>query len=110
MKKSLKKRSNISSILFFLATFLAAFSLVLVFLRKKPLQKEKEEFFDLNDRQEKILNVLKEKGEVTIDDLRSEVGSVSERTLRRDMKRLEELGLSRKEGSTKGSKYIYEGV
>ncbi len=99
-----------SAVLFFLATFVAAFSLVFVFLRKSPVQRESGQSFDLNERQGKILKALKEKGEVTVDDLRSEVGDVSERTLRRDMKKLEELGLSRKEGSTKGSKYIYEGV
>jgi len=92
----------------FLCSFLRYFVLN-IFLKKKtfePLEIQ-EEVEPLNERQEKILKTLSSKGEVTVEELMVKVKGVSERTLRRDMKRLEELGFSEKQGSTKGSKYIY---
>ena len=61
----------------------------------------------LNSRQEKILDILCKRGEVTVEELLGEIGGITERTLRRDMRKLEEMGWSKKEGNTKGSRYIY---
>ncbi len=97
-----EKRKNFIFWPFVFAFFLVFF--LLVFLRKKTV---KNIVFDLNSRQEKILEILSSKGEITVDELMGEIKGVSERTLRRDMGKLEELGFSKKQGNTKGSKYIY---
>lgn len=75
-------------------------------VQKDSLEGEQE---DLNRRQRKILEILSSEGEVTIGDIMKKIKGITERTLRRDMKKLEQLDLSRKEGTTKGSKYIYIG-
>lgn len=71
--------------------------------KSKPFKK----ISGLNNRQEKVLNLLKSKREITVDEALVDIKDVSERTLRRDMNKLESLGISKKEGTTKGSKYIY---
>jgi len=99
-----KKRGNfvfwISLLLFFLS-FFAFFSFKRASLKQKKIPES------LNSRQRNILSILSSEGEVTVEQLMSEIKGVTERTFRRDMKKLEELGLSAKQGNTKGSKYIY---
>lgn len=97
-----KKRKDIIIWPFVFTFFLVFF--LLIFLKKKTVKKIT---FDLNSRQEKILEILSLKGEVTVEELMGKIKSVSERTLRRDMGKLEEYGFSKKQGNTKGSKYIY---
>jgi predicted HTH transcriptional regulator len=109
MGKELRKNLKVPLLWpFFLAFFGIAF-ILLLFLRKKERVNEIAvvEPLDLNPRQRAILNILEMRGEVTVEELIEEIEGVSERTFRRDMQKLEKLGLSKKEGNTKGSKYIY---
>ena len=73
----------------------------------KPAAKvaQGEDIFDLNDRQEKIFEMVKQNGEVTMQTVSDRVSDVSERTLRRDMNKLEKLGLIERFGKTKDSVY-----
>jgi predicted HTH transcriptional regulator len=108
-KHSNKKESFDFSILGFL--FAALFVVFLFFfLKRKPCKKisvKNEEMPDLNSRQKKVLEELSLKGEITVEELMESIQGVSERTFRRDMLKLEKLGFSKKQGNTKGSKYIY---
>lgn len=61
--------------------------------------------FELNERQEKIYNFINSEVEVTMQDVESIESSVSTRTLRRDMNKLEKLGLIERVGRTKDSVY-----
>lgn len=111
MSKSKKQNENLSIWSFFVIFFLV-FSFVLFMFRKQSPRREKlmelvPDKSGLNSRQEKILDILCERGEVTVEELLGEIGGVTERTLRRDMRKLEEMGWSKKEGNTKGSIYIY---
>ena len=109
MSKELRKNLKIPFLWpFFLAFFGIAF-ILLIFLRKKDSASEVivVEPLDLNLRQRTILDILVLRGEITVEELIEEIEGVSERTFRRDMQKLEKLGLSKKEGNTKGSKYIY---
>ncbi len=91
---------------FFFVLFLIFFSRKKPFRKREPLEKEKE-FSELNERQRGILELLSSKGEITVEQLMGDIKGVTERTFRRDMKKLEQLGFSKKQGNTKGSKYIY---
>lgn len=95
--------------LFFIA-FVGVFFLILFLFKKKDSNLQQESFLQedsLNVRQEEILGILKLDGEVAVDDLMYKIKNVSERTLRRDMNKLQSLGFCGKQGNTKGSKYIY---
>ncbi len=59
----------------------------------------------LNLRQKKILNLLLEVKKIEMSNLKSEFINVTERTLRRDLSKLESEGLIKKSGKTKGSSY-----
>lgn len=61
---------------------------------------------ELNDRQSKLLLLIREKGKAEMNDFRSEFSSVTPRTLRRDLNKLEELNLVAKQGKTKSARYI----
>ncbi len=74
---------------------------------KKVLKKKEVKENNLNDRQNDILSMLKKEKEVKIENIMGEIVGVSERTLRRDMNKLEELGYSKKVGTTKACKYIF---
>ena len=63
----------------------------------------------LNDRQNKVIEYLKEKGEVTPKELKKIIPSVSTRTIRRDMDKLAEMKLVVQKGSTKSTYYEYIG-
>ena len=107
------KRKKQSSVSIFSIIFAFFFVLSLIFFLRKKTSDETEHLIreenlsDLNERQRKILELLSSEGEVTVEQLMNEIKGVTERTFRRDMKKLEELGLSAKQGNTKGSKYIY---
>lgn len=112
------EKKNTESFLIYLIAVLSAVFVFFVFFKKKPLKKEYdledevlvlEEPNLLNSRQEKILSFLEKDGEVTVEVLLEKVGGVTERTLRRDMNKLVGFGIVKKQGNTKGSKYIFVG-
>lgn len=73
----------------------------------KPAAKvaQGDDIFELNDRQEKIFEMVNHNGEVTMQLVSDHINDVSERTLRRDMNKLEKLGLIERFGKTKDSVY-----
>ncbi len=64
-----------------------------------------ETVFDLNERQEEIYEMIRSGGELTMSDITDSISAVSTRTLRRDMNKLEKLGLIARSGKTKDSVY-----
>ncbi len=60
---------------------------------------------NLSPRQEKIYNMIRAEGQMTMPTLTKELPQVSSRTLRRDMLVLEKLGLLVQTGRTKNSVY-----
>jgi len=60
---------------------------------------------NLNSRQKEIFEILKTKRTVEMKYLLSMIKNITERTLRRDLLRLQELKLISKEGNTKSVKY-----
>lgn len=62
-----------------------------------------------NDRQQRILAMVKEKGMITPKELQSLLPDVSTRTLRRDMDALAKAKLVSQKGSTKSTFYKYIG-
>lgn len=60
---------------------------------------------DTTERQRAILDVMRRSGPVDNRLLVKELGGIHERTLRRDLVRLQSLGLVRKTGSTKSATY-----
>ncbi len=61
--------------------------------------------FGLNGRQEQIYNLVKLKREVGMGEVSSLVKDVTERTLRRDLNKLEKLGLILQAGKTRDAVY-----
>ncbi|MCA9379263.1 DeoR family transcriptional regulator [Candidatus Dojkabacteria bacterium] len=61
--------------------------------------------FQLSDRQEQIYQFIKQSGEANMPAISALVTGVTNRTLRRDMTKLEKLGLVRQVGKTRGSVY-----
>ena len=59
----------------------------------------------LDDRQKKIINLFGESNAVTNSQVEQAIKGVTRRTLRRDLTELEEMGLIRQHGKTKGSYY-----
>lgn len=76
--------------------------------RKRSLKASgfKEKMIPLNSRQEEILKHLSLKKIIEMKDIKSFFPEVTTRTLRRDMNKLEDSGMIKREGSTKASKYI----
>lgn len=114
MSKTLKEDKNRSVFWLSMLAFLGIFFLLLLFFDKKTSFKRQyrnvftEELEEgLNERQGKVLKLLKERKEITVEELMQEIKNVSERTFRRDMRKLEKRGSLKKEGNTKGSKYIF---
>lgn len=60
---------------------------------------------DLNARQEVIVALIKEKGQVDMGDLDDHIKSVSRRTIRRDLNELQDMGVIKKYGKTKSAYY-----
>lgn len=70
--------------------------------------KEKKNMpISLNDRQTKIISLLARKRVVTPKELKALVPSISDRTLRRDMKTLVKKKIVLQKGSTKSTFYEY---
>jgi predicted HTH transcriptional regulator len=59
----------------------------------------------LNERQEKLLKMIKSEGHVSLSEIESSFRDVSNRTLRRDFDKLELLGYVEQLGRTKNSIY-----
>lgn len=73
---------------------------------KQVLEKRQTEIEDLLlPRRAEILSIIKDHGMVNFDNLRRRFLAVNERTLRYDLKKLQETGLIRKRGTTKGVYY-----
>jgi len=73
------------------------------------VEKVEEKISGLNDRQIRILKVVKEKGIITPKDIQTLVPDVSSRTLRRDMDVLAKEKYISQKGSTKSTFYKYIG-
>lgn len=73
------------------------------------VEKVEEKNSGLNDRQIRILKVVKEKGIITPKDIQTLVPDVSSRTLRRDMDVLAKEKYISQKGSTKSTFYKYIG-
>ena len=76
----------------------------------KPLVKSKptknsEKDDKLTPRQKEVLSLLKAKKTLEMKDLLGNIKGVTERTLRRDLLKLQELGFVKKVGTTKSVKY-----
>jgi predicted HTH transcriptional regulator len=76
---------------------------------KTEAKKIEPEIPGLNERQTKILKVVKEKGIITPKELQSLAPGVSSRTLRRDMDALAKEKYISQKGSTKSTFYKYVG-
>lgn len=61
--------------------------------------------FELSARQEEIYQLIRSDKRVTISDVEDVVPNVSNRTLRRDLNKLEKLGLIKQMGKTRDSYY-----
>lgn len=59
----------------------------------------------LNSRQKQLVSLLSKSNGLTTTDILKQVSNITDRTLRRDMNNLIELGVVKKSGSTKSSKY-----
>jgi DNA-binding transcriptional ArsR family regulator len=73
--------------------------------KKSSLASTLSNVFDLNSRQEKIYREIKDNIELKLTDFAEKIKDVSNRTLRRDMTKLEKLGLIEQIGKTKDSFY-----
>lgn len=74
--------------------------------KEMVLQKKKTDFLDfLLPRRTEIYQIVKDHRLITFDTLRRRFLSVNERTLRYDLKKLQDAGLIRKRGATKGVYY-----
>lgn len=74
--------------------------------KKMVLQKQKFETADyLLPRRAEIFNIIKDHKIVNFDQIRRRFTKINERTLRHDLKKLQEAGLVRKRGATKGVYY-----
>lgn len=107
--------SFFSALAFILGIFSAVFFIF------KFLNRPKQDFVERNSFEKKpprknvpktgrlglLMEVFRKEGEVTVEMLLGKVEDVSERTLRRDLKKLEDLGHIKKVGNTKGSKYLF---
>lgn len=74
--------------------------------KKQVLEKQKAEVEDyLLPRRAEIFNIIKDHKMVTFDNLRRRFLAINERTLRYDLKKLQDQGLIKKRGTTKGVWY-----
>lgn len=74
--------------------------------KKLVLKKQKVDIEDLLlPRRAEILNIIKDQGLISFDTIRRRFLSVNERTLRYDLKKLQNIGLIKKRGATKGVFY-----
>ena len=75
----------------------------------KKIEKIEKKVYPINERQYKILAMMKEKGRMEPSEIYALEPNVSTRTLRRDMDVLVKQGVVKQEGSTKSTKYRYIG-
>lgn len=73
------------------------------FEQKEPEKRQPQE--NGTDRKEKILSVIKQKGDVTIKDIASEIEGVSEKTVQRDLVDLLAKGSIKKRGERRWTTY-----
>lgn len=74
--------------------------------KKLVLEKQKVGIEDiLLPRRAEILNIIKDHGMISFDTIRRRFIGVNERTLRYDLKKLQDQGLIKKRGATKGAFY-----
>ncbi len=71
----------------------------------KPANKKTTPLSTGVNRIDKIQKLLSDKSEIAIPDIRKHFAGVSERTLRRDMDKLEKMGVVKQVGKTKNSYY-----
>ena len=75
----------------------------------EKIEKIEKKIYPINERQYKILAMIKEKGRMEPSEIYALEPNVSTRTLRRDMDVLVKQGVVKQEGSTKSTKYRYIG-
>lgn len=75
----------------------------------EKIEKIEKKIYPINERQYKILAMIKEKGKMEPSEIYALEPNVSTRTLRRDMDVLVKQGVVKQEGSTKSTKYRYIG-
>jgi len=75
----------------------------------EKIEKIEKKIYPINERQYKILAMIKEKGKMEPSEIYALEPNVSTRTLRRDMDVLVKQGVVNQEGSTKSTKYTYIG-
>lgn len=66
----------------------------------------KDSAFGLNSRQESIYKIVKNSQKATMQEFADKIGAVTTRTLRRDLTKLQKLGLIEQIGKTKDSYYL----
>ena len=76
----------------------------------EKIEKIEKKIYPINERQYKILAMIKEKGKIEPSEIYALEPNVSTRTLRRDMDVLVKQGVVKQEGSTKSTKYRYIGI
>lgn len=59
----------------------------------------------MNDRKDQIINLIKEKGEISVKDVAFKLQNFSEKTLQRDLLQLVKEGVLKKEGERRWSRY-----
>lgn len=65
-----------------------------------------EKKIDLSPRQQVVYAIIRGKKSLEMKDLLPKIPGVTERTLRRDLLKLQEAGLITKQGTTKASSYV----
>ena len=73
-------------------------------VNKKPYELNQTK--EITIRQNRVYNIIKQSKKVEMRHLLSQISGVTERTLRRDLLKLQELGLVLKKGSTKSVTYL----
>jgi predicted GTPase len=73
--------------------------------KSAPKMAVNTEAFNLNDRQREIYDLIKKEVELNMSAILGKVKNVTDRTLRRDMTKLERLGLINHSGKTRDSVY-----
>jgi hypothetical protein len=70
-----------------------------------PVAAKRTVDFSLTDRQENIYQLIRKEGEIDMKSVADKISGVSDRTLRRDMTKMEKLGLIKQVGKTRNSVY-----
>lgn len=69
------------------------------------IEKSAQKIAGANDRQNNILSIIKDKRKLNMTELAQNFKEVTQRTLRRDMEKLESLGIVKQVGRTRDSHY-----